>query len=110
MKVNNLQSEMQSLAKELQKTPSNDFNTGRIPALEQNNQNFSDILADALNNVNQLKNEGNELRTRFDMGDHSVSIGDVMIANQKASVAFDATVEVRNKLVEAYKDIMSMTV
>jgi len=44
------------------------------------------------------------------MGDRSVSISDAMIASQKSSIAFSATVEVRNKFVEAYKEIMSMPV
>ena len=48
--------------------------------------------------------------TAVEMGDRSVSISDAMIASQKASVAFTATVEVRNKFVEAYKEIMNMPV
>ncbi|HMY40869.1 MAG TPA: flagellar hook-basal body complex protein FliE, partial [Marinagarivorans sp.] len=39
-----------------------------------------------------------------------VDISDVMIASQKASVAFSAMTQVRNKLVDAYKDIMNMPV
>ena len=50
------------------------------------------------------------MRTRFDMGDDSVSLSDVMIASQKASIAFEATVQIRNKCVEAYKTIMQMQV
>jgi flagellar hook-basal body complex protein FliE len=74
------------------------------------NSDFGNLLKDAINNVNGLQSNANELRTRFDLGDRSVGIGDVMIAAQKSSVAFDATVQVRNKLVEAYKEIMSMPV
>jgi flagellar hook-basal body complex protein FliE len=44
------------------------------------------------------------------MGDRSVSLAEVMIASQKSSVAFEATVQVRNKLVESYKEIMNMPV
>lgn len=71
---------------------------------------FGQLLSDAINNVNGLQQQTGDLRTRFDMGDRSVSIGDVMIAAQKSSIAFDATVQVRNKVVEAYKEIMSMPV
>ncbi|MFM2482632.1 flagellar hook-basal body complex protein FliE [Celerinatantimonas sp. YJH-8] len=73
-------------------------------------QNFGQLLADAINNVNSLQSQTNDLRTRFDLGDKSVSIGDVMIAAQKSSIAFDATVEVRNKVTDAYKEIMSMPI
>ncbi|RJG49022.1 flagellar hook-basal body complex protein FliE [Motilimonas pumila] len=71
---------------------------------------FGDMLKQAIDNVNGLQQNANELRTRFDMGDRSVSLGDVMIAASKSGVAFDATVQVRNKVVEAYKEIMSMPV
>ncbi|MCV5230713.1 flagellar hook-basal body complex protein FliE, partial [Escherichia coli] len=47
---------------------------------------------------------------RFDRGDADVSLSDVMIARNKSSVAFEATVQIRNKLVEAYKDLMNMPV
>jgi flagellar hook-basal body complex protein FliE len=39
-----------------------------------------------------------------------VDITDVMVASQKASVAFQATVQVRNKVIEAYKDVMNMAI
>jgi len=44
------------------------------------------------------------------MGDPNVSLADAMIASQKASVAFQATVQVRNKLVAAYEEVMRMSV
>lgn len=44
------------------------------------------------------------------MGDSTVTLSDTVIAREKSGVAFEATVQVRNKLVEAYKEIMSMPV
>jgi flagellar hook-basal body complex protein FliE len=44
------------------------------------------------------------------MGDRSVTLADTMIASSKAGIALDATIQVRNKFVEAYKEIMSMPV
>ncbi len=73
-------------------------------------QDFGGLLKQAINNVNDLQQDTNDLRTRFDMGDRSVSLSDVMIAGQKSSIAFEATVQVRNKVVEAYKTIMNMPV
>ena len=61
-------------------------------------------------NVNTTMVDADNLRTRFDMGDDSVSLSDVMIASQKASMAFEATIQIRNKCVEAYKSIMQMQV
>lgn len=73
-------------------------------------QDFGQMLKTALENVNGLQQNANDLRTRFDTGDRSLNLSDVMIAGQKASIAFEATVQVRNKMVDAYKTIMNMTV
>lgn len=71
---------------------------------------FSALLNQAINNVNSLQKTSSNLQTRFDRGDADVSLSDVMIARNKSSVAFEATLQVRNKLVEAYKDLMNMPV
>ena len=46
----------------------------------------------------------------FEVGQSGVDLTDVMIASQKASVSFQAMTQVRNKLVQAYQDIMQMPV
>lgn len=71
---------------------------------------FSEALKASLNQVNQTQNEAETLGKRFAMGDDTVSLSDVMISGQKANISFQATVQVRNKLVAAYHDIMSMQV
>jgi len=71
---------------------------------------FSKMLKQAIDNVNGLQQNTSDLRNRFEMGDKEVSLGEVMIASNKSSLAFDATVQVRNKMVEAYKEVMSMPV
>jgi flagellar hook-basal body complex protein FliE len=84
--------------------------TRATPTNNQVQQDFGTLLQSALENVNTLQEQTNDLRTRFDTGDKSVSLSDVMIAGQKSSIAFEATVQVRNKVVEAYKTIMNMPV
>jgi len=71
---------------------------------------FSAMLKGALDHVNELQGDSRRLSTAVEMGDPSVSLAQAMIAGQKASIAFEATVQVRTKLVEAYKEIMSMPV
>lgn len=71
---------------------------------------FGDVLQNALGEVNHLQQNADVMRTQFELGDHTVSIGDVMVAAQKSSLAFEATLRVRNKLVQAYQDIMNMPV
>jgi flagellar hook-basal body complex protein FliE len=71
---------------------------------------FSDALKSALDGVAESENKASELGKRFQMGDDSVSLSDVMISMQKASINFQATMQVRNKLVSAYHDMMNMQV
>jgi flagellar hook-basal body complex protein FliE len=71
---------------------------------------FSDALKAQLDNVSSAQNQADDMGKRFAAGDDSVSLSDTMIAMQKASITFQATVQVRNKLVSAYHDIMNMQV
>lgn len=71
---------------------------------------FGDLLTQAINNVNELGQAAGEARNRFEMGDQSISLADVMIAKEKSSIAGEATIQVRNKLLEAYEKIMQMPV
>ncbi len=72
--------------------------------------NFADALSAQLNQVSGAQNAAVQLNQKFSMGDDSVSLSDVMIAGQKANIGFQATIQVRNKLVSAYQDIMNMQV
>jgi flagellar hook-basal body complex protein FliE len=71
---------------------------------------FSDALKASLQNVSNAQNQADDMGKRFAAGDDSVSLSDTMIAMQKASISFQATVQVRNKLVSAYHEIMNMQV
>jgi flagellar hook-basal body complex protein FliE len=71
---------------------------------------FSDALKASLQNVSNAQVQADEMGKKFAAGDDSVSLSDTMIAMQKASISFQATVQVRNKLVSAYHDIMNMQV
>ncbi len=69
---------------------------------------FSELLGQAVNKVNDMQQNANHLATAFEMGQSGVDVTDVMIATQKASISFQAMTQVRNKLVQAYQDIMQM--
>ena len=71
---------------------------------------FSSTLKASLDAVNQSQVRAEQLGKNFVLGDDSVSLSDVMISGQKANITFQATVQVRNKLVSAYTDIMNMQV
>lgn len=108
MKVmgNELLQQMQRMAVEA--NPSTAFPTQQVTNTAQ--ADFGNMFKQALDEVNGLQKDASALRTAFDSGDRSVSLGDVMVASQKSSVAFEATVQVRNKISEAYKEIMNMSV
>ena len=72
--------------------------------------NFSGLMKSALDQVNETQQASGKLKTAFEMGDPNVSLADAMIASQKATVAFQATVQVRNKLISAYEEVMRMSV
>ena len=71
---------------------------------------LGDLLKDAVNSVNDLQQTAGAERTAFEMGDPNVTLAQTMISASKASIGFEATVQVRNKFVEAYKEIMNMPV
>ncbi|MBK9131097.1 MAG: flagellar hook-basal body complex protein FliE [Gammaproteobacteria bacterium] len=71
---------------------------------------FSDMLSRAVNNVNDAQQESAALKEAFQRGDESVDISRVMIASQKASIEFQLMMQVRNRLVSAYQDIMNMQI
>lgn len=71
---------------------------------------FAAALTASLYHVNNTQVNAETLGKNFVLGDDKVSLSDVMIAGQKANISFQATVQVRNKLVSAYQDIMNMPV
>ena len=71
---------------------------------------FAEALRASLDQVNGSQKKAERLGERFSAGDDSVNLSDVMISMQKANIGFQATVQVRNKLVAAYHDIMNMQV
>jgi flagellar hook-basal body complex protein FliE len=71
---------------------------------------FQQALSQALGSVSVTQNESARLQREVQMDSPSVSIEQTMVAMQKAQVGFQATLAVRNRLVQAYSDIMNMQV
>jgi flagellar hook-basal body complex protein FliE len=71
--------------------------------------NFASAMKSALNEVNNLQANAEQATNAYERGE-TTDIAGVMLAREKASVGFQATLQVRNKLLSAYKDIMSMPV
>ena len=118
--INNLLSQMREMkaatmqpsqAQELQQL--NGVNKALNSAVEQasdSTPSFSTMFKSAVDSVNQAQKTSSALKTAYESGEPGVSLAQVMVASQKATVAFDAMTQVRNKVVEAYKDVMNMPV
>jgi flagellar hook-basal body complex protein FliE len=71
---------------------------------------FLKALEGALDKVNSSQNDAAELSNKFQLNQEDVSLEETMVAIQKANISFQAAVQVRNRLVSAYHDIMNMQV
>jgi flagellar hook-basal body complex protein FliE len=71
--------------------------------------NFGDHMKNALQQVATLQNQASKITQSYEAGEE-VDVTKVMLAREKSSLAFEATMQIRNKLLSAYKDIVSMPV
>ncbi len=71
---------------------------------------FQQTLTSAINKVSHTQATSSGLQQAFEMGDPRADLARVMVAMQESQVAFRATVEVRNRLVQAYQDVMNMPI
>jgi len=70
---------------------------------------FFDSVKNALDKVNDADNKADALSTAYERGEE-VPLTEVVLSMQKASLAFEATLQVRNKVMKAYEEIMNMPV
>jgi flagellar hook-basal body complex protein FliE len=73
-------------------------------------QDFAALLKSAVDEVNSAQMDAKQLTRQFEAGDSDVNLQDVVLSLQKASLSFQTMVQVRNKLVSAYQEIMNMQV
>jgi flagellar hook-basal body complex protein FliE len=111
IKAQSLFQDMQSMALE-SKTAVGEIPNFNLPGVQSNPSadNFADMLGHALESVNTMQLDAKSQAKAFEMGDKSLSLADVMIAKEKAGIGFEATIQVRNKVLDAYKTIMNMPV
>ena len=71
---------------------------------------FTQVFKSAIGHVNELQQRSEALQKAFEMGDSKVDLTQVMVALQKANLSFEGMTQVRNKFVDAYKEIMNMSI
>jgi len=70
---------------------------------------FGSAMADALQAVNGMQAESGKAAAAYERGE-THDIASVMLSRQKAGIAFEATLQARNRLLSAYRDIMNMPI
>ncbi len=80
----------------------------QVAPVAGNGGGFGDSLRQALAKVDGEQRNAQQLAQRFELGDPNVPLTRVMLAQQSAQLSFRATVEARNRLVQAYQDVMNM--
>jgi len=104
--VNGLLQQMRALSAQARLEPRAPNATGVV----QGTTDFGSLLKKSIDGVSSAQNGASALADKFERGDPGTDIGSVMVALQRADLSFRAVTEVRNKLVDAYKDIMNMQV
>jgi len=117
--INNVLSQMRAMREQAQASaiqpPTQDAasqNSLQLRGIDQGVQkpDFQNVLSSAIDQVNGVQKASGALASAYESGDTTVSLSDVMVASQKASISFQAMTQVRNKLVEAYQEVMNMPV
>ncbi len=108
--INRVLMQMRSLQAEMQSKVGTPLPGATPPDAKPDAPSFGDMLKGAVNKVNETQMHAGDLARRFEVGEPGVDLPEVMVAVQKASVSFQAMTQVRNKLVQAYQDIMNMPV
>ena len=85
------------------------FGVQNKPTSFEAQQSFGSFLKAAINDTNKQQIESDVMTQKLVMGEN-VQLHEVMIAAQKASISLNATMEVRNKVVEAYQEIIRMPI
>ena len=71
---------------------------------------FGEAFRAALQNVSAAQNQASQLQTEFQLGNPNVSLEQTMLAMQKSQIGFQAALHVRNRMMQAYTDVMNMQV
>lgn len=76
--------------------------------VETSGEDFAALLKESIDSVNETQKTAQKMTEDFEKGTSDASLAEVMVSVQKAGVSFQAMVQVRNKLSDAYKEVMNM--
>ncbi len=106
MEINSVLAQM----REIQVLAQQDRATAPTPLSGPEKIDFSAVLQDSLKEVSATQQTAGAMSLRYASGDESLDLSEVMVAMQKSSLSFEAVVQVRNKMLKAYEEVMRMSV
>ncbi len=74
----------------------------------QQGADFGELLRGSIDRVNELQRNSREAKEAFQAGTSDMSLAEVMITAEKAGIAFQTLLQVRNKMIQAYQDVINM--
>jgi flagellar hook-basal body complex protein FliE len=80
------------------------------PMTDAQPSDFANLMKNSVDHISTMQNQATALADAYEAGDKSVDLTKVMLEVQKAGLAFRAMTEVRNKLIDAYTQVMNMSV
>ena len=107
--VNSLLSQMRQMSAQV-RTPEVAFSSTGLPAAPATGGGFGDVLRQSIAAVGENQMQAGRMAAAFERGDPGADLARTMVSIQKADLSLNAMTQVRNKLVDAYKDIMNMPV
>jgi flagellar hook-basal body complex protein FliE len=110
MQINQVLAEMRALQARTEGVSISPLSASPLSAAGVQPTDFASLMKGTVDRVATMQNQATALADAYEAGDKSVDLTKVMLEVQKAGLAFRAMTEVRNKLVDAYQQVMNMSV
>ena len=115
MEINNVQgarSDINEMLSKIREISNNSkvFSENKAVEHVSSFENVMSTAKNALNSVNEITTASEKIKDAYVAGDSNVSMAQVILSSQKSKLAFEGLLTVRNKILEAYKDIMNMPI
>jgi flagellar hook-basal body complex protein FliE len=102
--------QIQQVLAEMRSLQSRASGVAEAPTATAQPSDFASLMKNSVDQVASMQNQATALANAYETGDKSVDLTKVMLEVQKAGLAFRAMTEVRNKLIDAYTQVMNMSV
>jgi flagellar hook-basal body complex protein FliE len=102
--------QIQQVLAEMRSLQARASGVAETPSLAAQPSDFANLMKNSIDQVASMQNQATSLANAYEAGDKSIDLTKVMLEVQKAGLAFHAMTEVRNKLVDAYTQVMNMSV